>query len=65
LVAGRTIDLRSRIAGVALDVLAAARAGKLEFSHKFYRLWNLTVFILLDAGSQSAQGASKTRVVFI
>jgi len=31
----RTIDLRSRIAGVALNVLAAERAGEFEFSHKF------------------------------
>jgi hypothetical protein len=31
--AGRTIDLDSGIAGVALDVLAASRAGEFEFSH--------------------------------
>ena len=36
LLADRTIDLRSRIAGVALDLLAALRAGELEFNHKFY-----------------------------
>jgi hypothetical protein len=28
--------LRSRIGGVALDVLTASRAGELKFSHKFY-----------------------------
>jgi len=36
LVAGRTIDLRSRIASVALDLPAALRTEKFEFSHKFY-----------------------------
>jgi hypothetical protein len=35
LLTGRTIDLRSRIAGVALDLLAALRAEEFEFSHKF------------------------------
>jgi hypothetical protein len=38
--AGRTIDLCPRIAGVALDVLAALRAGKLEVSHKNYQTQN-------------------------
>jgi hypothetical protein len=33
LVASRTIDGRSTITGVALDVLAAARAEEFEFSH--------------------------------
>jgi hypothetical protein len=35
LFAGRTIDLRSRIAGVAQDLLDALRAEEFEFSHKF------------------------------
>jgi hypothetical protein len=29
--------LRASVTGVARDVLAALRAGELEFSHKFYR----------------------------
>ena len=36
LLAGRAIDLHSRIAGVALDLLAALRTVEFEFSHKFY-----------------------------
>src|SRR5665213_412029 len=35
LLAGRTIDLFSRIARGALDILAALRAGEFEFSHGF------------------------------
>jgi hypothetical protein len=34
LLAGRTIDLISRKAGVALDILATLRAGEFEFSHR-------------------------------
>jgi hypothetical protein len=34
---GRATDLRSGIAGVALDLLAALRAGEFEFRHKFDR----------------------------
>jgi hypothetical protein len=36
LLADRTVNLISRIAGVALDVLTALRTEELEFSHKFY-----------------------------
>jgi hypothetical protein len=36
LVAGRTVDLRSGIAGIALNVLAALRAGEFEFSHMIF-----------------------------
>jgi hypothetical protein len=44
LLADRTIDLPARIAGVALDMLAALRAEELEFSHKFYWPQNVPAF---------------------
>src|SRR5208282_5624884 len=44
---GRTIDLRSRMTGIALNVLAAERAGEFEFSHKFYWPQNVPASELL------------------